>query len=489
MSIEKKKLKGGYRFTGFKGSPTPELVDISLPDQIVIPFKQGYGAEATPLVMKGDAVNAGQIIGGNDDRIGSPVHSSVNGTVEDIKPISHNGGEVAAAIITPDSGTDVQLLSGHTSEWRLLQAETIEELVYLSGAGALGSNGIPTRYGSASITVDDVDTLIIHGVEDELLGPSLDVFLDREGLDSFIEGIRILQKIFPRTVLFLAFNRRNKNPLSKLAEAFAGETGVHLTAVPDRYPQSKDEILVQTLLGTPFPYGKEAASIGAVILDTPTVLHIRNAVVEGQPVIEKTLALGGAGFAKNPHIRCRVGTPYRHILSEFLRTDTETRTIKNSLLTGNTLEDAELPVVRNDSALFSISEIHDPGLFTFAKPGFGADSYSKSFIAAVLPFAKSLDTNIHGEARACLSCSFCSNVCPVGILPNLLHRYVQRDIIQESLLQFGIFNCIDCNLCTYVCPSKIPVAQLIKQGKEQLRAEGITNEQYIKTNFVLKGMD
>jgi Na+-translocating ferredoxin:NAD+ oxidoreductase RnfC subunit len=80
-------------------------------------------------------------------------------------------------------------------------------------------------------------------------------------------------------------------------------------------------------------------------------------------------------------------------------------------------------------------------------------------------------------------------VCPVGILPNVLHRYVERDIVDESIQQLGVFRCIDCNLCTYVCPSKIPVAQLIKQGKDRLRSEGLTDDDTTKQEFSLKGIE
>jgi Na+-translocating ferredoxin:NAD+ oxidoreductase RnfC subunit len=79
-------------------------------------------------------------------------------------------------------------------------------------------------------------------------------------------------------------------------------------------------------------------------------------------------------------------------------------------------------------------------------------------------------------------------VCPVGILPNLLHRYVRREIIDENLQQFGIFKCIDCNLCTYVCPSKIPLAALMKSGKAMLSEEGLSDDERIKNEFALKGI-
>ncbi len=59
----------------------------------------------------------------------------------------------------------------------------------------------------------------------------------------------------------------------------------------------------------------------------------------------------------------------------------------------------------------------------------------------------------------------------MAIIPHLLFHYVERDVIDETLLKYKIFDCMECNLCSYVCPSKIPVAQFIKEGKAKLLDE------------------
>jgi Na+-transporting NADH:ubiquinone oxidoreductase subunit A len=79
-------------------------------------------------------------------------------------------------------------------------------------------------------------------------------------------------------------------------------------------------------------------------------------------------------------------------------------------------------------------------------------------------------------------------VCPARILPNLLHRYVQRSIIDENLARFGIWRCIDCNLCTYVCTSKIDLAALMREGKEKLKKEGIADPRPQVAPETLKGI-
>jgi electron transport complex protein RnfC len=59
-------------------------------------------------------------------------------------------------------------------------------------------------------------------------------------------------------------------------------------------------------------------------------------------------------------------------------------------------------------------------------------------------------------------------------------------MIDETLVRLRIFDCIDCNLCTYVCTSKIPLAELMRQGKVKLAAEGLDPRQ--AASGALKGI-
>ena len=58
-----------YAKTRFEGAPGTKLLPSSMPSQVVIPLKQGFGREVPALVKRGDMVKAGQIIGRDDETI------------------------------------------------------------------------------------------------------------------------------------------------------------------------------------------------------------------------------------------------------------------------------------------------------------------------------------------------------------------------------------------------------------------------------------
>ena len=96
---------GGIRFRHYSGQPQADAVTLGVPRRAVISMLQGYGVPLEPLVQKGDAVHAGQIIGRDDTTVSSPVHATINGRVAEIAKLEVSGREVLAVIVDGD-GTD-----------------------------------------------------------------------------------------------------------------------------------------------------------------------------------------------------------------------------------------------------------------------------------------------------------------------------------------------------------------------------------------------
>ena len=70
----------------------------------------------------------------------------------------------------------------------------------------------------------------------------------------------------------------------------------------------------------------------------------------------------------------------------------------------------------------------------------------------------------------CISCGYCSDVCPMYLQPYLFAKnYSERKI--DKLQDNSIMQCIECAACEYICPSNIPLIRSIKEGKELLKSK------------------
>jgi Na(+)-translocating NADH:ubiquinone oxidoreductase A subunit len=472
MRIERKRFAGGYRFRRFEGRPAPVLVNREIPERVLIPLADPAGGALVPMVQPGEAVKAGQIVGGGERDESRPALATVSGTVEEIREIVRPPGRARAVVIRSDGSPRWEPLGGHGPAWESLSAERLEGLIYSSGVSSLVPAGLPTRFGGSRLEPGQVEHLIVQETESEVYQPSLPVLLSG-GPYRLVTGLRILKRILPRAELHLAFSRSRAGLLADIGAALPGGIRLRGYALEPKYPQGREEVLVPTLLGRELPYGRSAADLGILILDVQAVLHLVEAVVAGKPLLERVVSLSGPGFRENPHLRVRIGTPLREVVDGYLRTDRALRIVAGGAVDGPALTDLDLPLEPAHANLIALPEGAAGEPLFFARPGLRKDSYSRTFLSSLLPLARQAETNLHGEPRPCISCSYCEGVCPVGLLPQLLHRYVQRNLIEEILVRYRIFRCIDCNLCTYVCPSKIPVARLLKEGKERLVAEGL----------------
>jgi len=491
MTPKYKKFSRGYEFNNFEGQPEAKPTRIGPLTNVTIPLKQGFGNEVTLLVEPNQKVAAGEIIGRDDESVSSPIHSSVNGKVIRIEMVNHLGEEIGAAVIESDGTSDWQRLSGHSSNWKDLSSEKIGELIYLSGASSCGRTGIPTNFNSSIITPEQVEDVIIHDVCSEVHNLSLKVLLDGDNLAHFIEGLKILKKVMARASFDLVLNKSQKDLVKDIANLLPTNNSFDISTVAPKYPVDRDEVLIPLLLGREFPHGYSAANIGVIVLDIQAVLHVYEAVVEGKPLIERTVALCGPGFKEKLHITARLGTPLEHVIRDNVNVDKSLRFVLNSCLTGQELSDLSLPVDRTFRTVTALLEENESQFLAFARPGFKKDSYSRTCLSFLFKknskmFQKKCGTNVHGELRPCIFCTFCEEVCPAGIIPHLLFHNVEKAVIDETLLKYKIFDCIECNLCSYVCPSKIPVSEFIKKGKARLIEEGF---EIPEPNAALKGVE
>jgi Na(+)-translocating NADH:ubiquinone oxidoreductase A subunit len=349
--------------------------------------------------------------------------------------------------------------------------------LYLSGVTALGSSGIPTRFHSSIITPGKVSHIIVQHVDSEVFNPTIDVLLQDGRLKHFVEGLKILMAVLPNAKLHVALSR-SLVEWSQDIDAQLQDQRVSYYSLKPKYPQQQAEVLIRTLLKKKLPYHCIPADIGVLTFSVQDVLHVYEAVVQGKPLIERLVMLAGPGFTERPYVWTRIGTAVQDLIASRQRADRAYRVVLNSVLAGIALPDLSVPVTREYRKVLALEEKRDGDFLSFATPGFQHDSITNTFATKFLPFLKKrVTTNVNGEHRGCISCGFCSDCCPVGLYPNLLHHYARREKFEETPVRYGIFDCIDCNLCTYLCTSKISVAELMKYGKQKLVEEGFRQQE------------
>ncbi|MDA3810047.1 MAG: 4Fe-4S dicluster domain-containing protein [Spirochaetaceae bacterium] len=480
METTKKTFKGGFAFTRFGGNPQAKLESIGLPDSVMYPLPDAAGLNEA-LVSKGDTVKAGQLLWQNDEITGNPIISTINGTVESVKPVVWKDKKISVITVSSD-GTDTWTpVKGKTEDPFTLDRADIEETLYFAGIAALGRDGIPTRFNSSSIKPEDVKYLIIKHCEDEVYNVDLSVLLADKRLEDFNQGLSLLKKIMPEASSHLVINRKNSQWISR----FAASPFDEMIQVKPKYPQGMDEIVTETVTGKKIPAVCTPANASAIVLDVQAVLHVFDALKFGKPLIEQIVTLAGPGFTNRSHVKLRIGTTYEQIVKG--RTaEGENRFIINSAMTGVAVTDMTKPIEPDCSALIALEEGRVGELMLWVKPGLRKHSIMNTMANALIPLEKINNTNANGEERACLSCGNCYNTCPAGLYPTQLFKYVERDRVDETVMKYGILKCIDCNLCTYVCTAKIPLADFIKKGKAKLFEDGYISIKEILSAYDLK---
>ena len=253
----------------------------------------------------------------------------------------------------------------------------------------------------------------------------------------------------------------------RLYEELSGFAWIRLHALPVKYPVENPHVL-QLALRKADPSYQPEESIWTI--DIQGVQAIGACLHDGVPLHNRMVALGGPGLENPRHVCAAVGTP----IKDLLETDDDLRNVfllRGGLLTGEPVDPETGSVQYDDDAFFFLPIREARETLSFLRPGFNRTSYMPAFVSRFTGSRdKHISTSIRGERRPCIACGICEKVCPAGILPQVLHRYIYRELFDE-VEKSGLEKCVDCNLCTYLCPSKIELQKQFAGAREQLRKE------------------
>ncbi len=405
----------------------------SLPERLIVPFRQSATGSAAIQVKAGERVLKGQPIGAAEGPFGTAVHAPTSGIVTEIAahPLPHPSGLAApCAIIEPDGAetwVDRIPLDPFAADPESLRARIRD-----AGIVGLGGAAFPSHVKARP----SVDTLIINGAECE---PwiTCDDRLMRERAAEIVAGARILGRIMhAKRILFgVEDNKPEAAAALRVALGECASASCAVASVPTLYPAGGEKQLIRVLTGIAVPYGKLGPDFGVQCFNVGTAYAVARAVLHGEPLISRIVTL--TGNVNSPgNFEVLIGTPIDTLLSLAApRADTD-RVVMGGPMMGFPLPDLGAPVVKACNCLLAMS----PTLFPPLPP-----------------------------KQPCIRCGACARACPMILQPHELYWYSRSKNFGKAQ-EYHLFDCIECGCCAYVCPAHIPLVDYYRFAKSEIRA-------------------
>ncbi len=450
------------------------------PSDVIIPLKGGFGSALSPAVAVGDKVEAGEIIARNDNSISTPIHASVSGEVTGIEEINcfheETGEKLGASVRSvrinsrrdPDAG-------GGGVEWKKEKPKNLRELLYLGGLTSFGQTGIPTEFNSSFSDPGDVEDILVNGVVTE---PFVHHLIDYESeLPSFKTGLQILARAFSNSQIHFILDEET---LGKLGDLTSSQR-IKVHSVPNEAQMSRSKLLAREVLGVDgLDEGGYLLEHGVLALSEVVPLMTYRTVVEGVPFIRNRFSLGGP-LAENLIVEVPIGTTVSQGVGSDAEESERSLTIQGGPLTGRKMEDLKRPVGKELSAITQLEKPEESEFLSWLQTGLTKNSYTNAFFSALVPGKeKRADAGLHGEKRPCVYCGYCSDVCPVDILPYQIYQTHSHEMVDE-VNRLQPQRCVDCGLCSYVCPSKLPLSSTLREAKQEQPGEENNYVEYEET--------
>ncbi|WP_150137354.1 electron transport complex subunit RsxC [Candidatus Enterovibrio altilux] len=413
------------------------IASVEIPSKIVLPLKQHIGTSGKVLVNIGDRVLKGEPLTKSAVFQCCPVHASTSGEIIaiEVRPIAHPSGLSDTCIeICPDLD-DKWVSKNSITEYLDVSAENLIDHVHSMGISGMGGAGFPAA-SKLQTGLECTEILIINGAECEPYMTANDRLM-QEHADEIIQGIEIVQHIIKPQLTVLAVEDNKSNAITALKKAIGNKQDIFVQVIPTKYPSGSEKQLINLITGKEVPTKGIPANIGVLMQNVGTVLAIKRAIIDGEPMIQRVVTITGTTLREPCNRWVLLGTPVCFLLEKHgYQPDKQLeRLIIGGPMMGFTVPHSDLPVTKVTNCVLVPSR------------------------REITPYL--------GEI-ACIRCRICAEVCPISLLPQQLQWYARYNDF-DKCEEYNLFDCIECGACAYACPSKIPLVQYYRQAKAEIR--------------------
>lgn len=243
--------------------------------------------------------------------------------------------------------------------------------------------------------------------------------------------------------MIIAIERNKPAAIKELSQIAASVSKpgreVRVKALPARYPQGAEKVLIATCTGRRVPPGKLPADVGCVVMNVTSIAVLSRYLKTGMPLLQKRLTVDGSAIAHPQNVLVTIGTPIKDVIA-FCGgyQGTPGKLLMGGPMMGLALMDDELPVLKQNNAILAFSQED----------------------AAVDPITP------------CIRCGRCVAACPMQLMPTDIARaYSAKDV--DAMKRLDVATCMECGSCAYSCPAHRPIVQTMRMAKEAVRQASI----------------
>ena len=402
----------------------------------VLPLNQHLGAPAKPVVTPGQRVSRGQRIAEPGAFVSTSLHSPVTGWVRAIGQRRYPGGQFSQAIeIEADPYATQRLDVDRPPSWHSLSLDELVPVVQDSGIVGLGGASLPAHVKLSLREGLKIKYLIANGAECEpYLTNDHRVMVERT--DALLRGIEILQSKLGAEETIIGVELNKPDAIEVLNRRIRPGQPIRVAPLRVKYPQGDSKMMIQSLLGTEVPAGLHAADLGIIMNNVSTIASIGDWFDTGMPYIDRMVTVSGPGIERPSNLVVPLGTPVREVLRFCGGLTEDTReVIMGGPMMGTPIASLDDPVIKSSSGILAFTAAET------ARP----------------------------KEYPCIRCGRCVEACPYFLNPSRMAR-LARARMYDEMKRIQVMECVECGSCTYSCPSGIPIVQLIRTAKSNIRS-------------------
>lgn len=426
------------KIKGFKGGIHPpyhkeltsgsETVKLEAGKLVYIPLSQHIGAPCSAIVSVGDSVLAGQKIGDSNAFVSSPVHSSVSGTVKEIKKYLHPNGSMVETVVI-ENDFKYKTIPETKKNFRKLSPEEILNIIHDAGIVGMGGAGFPAHIKFTVSEKKPIDCVIINGAECEpYLSSDHRAMLEQP--KELVRGLEIIMKTVRAKRGIIAIESNKPDAIETLKNHL-GKKAIEIAVLKTKYPQGSEKHIIKAVLDRTIPSGKLPADVGVVVANVDTAISVNNALKTGMPPIRRRVTVSGLGIENPGVFSVAVGTPIQEIIDAAggLKEDV-TKVVLGGPMMGTQIFDTDVPAIKTTSGILALS---------------------------------SQEAKIYEESP-CTRCGKCVTVCPMRLMPLNIAMAGMAENAEKALANH-VTSCIECGACAYICPSRRNLVESIRLAK------------------------